>query len=242
MLRSSMSRLASFIDTTTDATSMKELNSLLLFQASPYGVERFACAQVGRVDTPSALGRIVGTEKSDWIDRYRREGLIARDHSVRRAIVNPTPFTWQESAAEVANDYRSFYIFEAARDHGIVSGLFVPIHCGDGALDVVSFTGSKVDDDPESKSSLHLLAIYYQAATARLSRVELANDNPIITNRQIECLHWVAAGKTDWEIGAILGLSEATINRHVERAKERLGVKTRVQAVVEALSLGLLQI
>jgi DNA-binding CsgD family transcriptional regulator len=63
-----------------------------------------------------------------------------------------------------------------------------------------------------------------------------------LTQRQRECLKWVAAGKTDWEIGSILGLSEATINRHVERAKERLGVRTRVQAVVQAMSGGFMDV
>jgi DNA-binding CsgD family transcriptional regulator len=51
-------------------------------------------------------------------------------------------------------------------------------------------------------------------------------------------MRWVSAGKTDWEIGRILSISEATVNRHVELAKERIGVRTRAQAIVECLVNG----
>ncbi len=69
--------------------------------------------------------------------------------------------------------------------------------------------------------------------------IEAAQARPDLTPRQIEVLRWVSAGKTDWEIGRILSISEATVNRHVERAKERIGVRTRAQAIVECLVNGI---
>ena len=53
-------------------------------------------------------------------------------------------------------------------------------------------------------------------------------------------LAWVAAGKSDWAIGRILNISGKTVNFHVENAKRKLGVGTRVQAVVAAMRNGLI--
>jgi DNA-binding CsgD family transcriptional regulator len=52
-----------------------------------------------------------------------------------------------------------------------------------------------------------------------------------LTARETECLQWVASGKTDWEIGRLLGIATATAHYHVEHAKKKLGVRSRVQAV-----------
>jgi DNA-binding CsgD family transcriptional regulator len=47
-------------------------------------------------------------------------------------------------------------------------------------------------------------------------------------------LEWVAAGKTNRDIGAILGASPRTIEKHLERVYEKLGVETRTAAVRRA--------
>ncbi|TAJ72013.1 MAG: LuxR family transcriptional regulator [Phenylobacterium sp.] len=58
--------------------------------------------------------------------------------------------------------------------------------------------------------------------------------------RQTECLFWVQQGKSSRDIGIILGVSHRIVERHVFRACAKLGVRTRVQAVVRARSLGLI--
>jgi LuxR family quorum-sensing system transcriptional regulator CciR len=45
----------------------------------------------------------------------------------------------------------------------------------------------------------------------------------------------VAQGKSDWEIGRLLGISDSTVHKHIEDAKRRFGVCTRIQLVVQAL-------
>ena len=61
-----------------------------------------------------------------------------------------------------------------------------------------------------------------------------------VTARESEVLAWVAAGKSDWAIGRILNISGKTVNFHVENAKRKLGVGTRLQAVVAALRAGII--
>ena len=62
----------------------------------------------------------------------------------------------------------------------------------------------------------------------------------LITDRQLECLAWVQEGKSASDIGIILGLSGRTVEKHLIKLCGHLGVKTRVQAVVRARELGLI--
>ncbi len=68
----------------------------------------------------------------------------------------------------------------------------------------------------------------------------LSGSRARVTVRESEILAWVAAGKSDWAIGRILNISDKTVNFHVENAKRKLGVGTRIQAVIVALRIGLL--
>ncbi|MGB5183156.1 MAG: helix-turn-helix transcriptional regulator, partial [Xanthobacteraceae bacterium] len=49
---------------------------------------------------------------------------------------------------------------------------------------------------------------------------------------------WAAEGKSSWEIATILGVSERTVNWHVEQSKKKLDAVTRIQAVIKALRSG----
>jgi LuxR family quorum sensing-dependent transcriptional regulator len=59
-----------------------------------------------------------------------------------------------------------------------------------------------------------------------------------LTAREREIMRWVAAGKTDDEIGEILTISHETVTTHVENAKVKLNATRRTYAVVQALRFG----
>jgi DNA-binding CsgD family transcriptional regulator len=62
-----------------------------------------------------------------------------------------------------------------------------------------------------------------------------ALSNLPLTRRESEILAYVAVGKTNPEIGIILGISSRTVSKHVEHILERLGVETRTAAAASAL-------
>jgi transcriptional regulator EpsA len=62
----------------------------------------------------------------------------------------------------------------------------------------------------------------------------------VVTEREREILRWVAAGKSNWEIGKILRISEYTVKNHVQSVLKKLSATTRVQAVTKAISGGLI--
>jgi CheY-like chemotaxis protein/DNA-binding CsgD family transcriptional regulator len=55
-----------------------------------------------------------------------------------------------------------------------------------------------------------------------------------LTGREAEVLHWVIQGKTNRDIGDILGMSPRTVNKHLEHVFEKLGVETRTAAATLA--------
>lgn len=62
-----------------------------------------------------------------------------------------------------------------------------------------------------------------------------------VTVRQLECLAWVQEGKSASDIGGILGISSRTVEGHILKVCEHLGVRTRIQAVLKARDLDLLR-
>lgn len=70
--------------------------------------------------------------------------------------------------------------------------------------------------------------------------LKLEPTSPALSRRQVECLAWAEQGKSARDTGVILGISQRTVEKHLEQAYEALGVRTRIQAVVRARELGLL--
>lgn len=62
--------------------------------------------------------------------------------------------------------------------------------------------------------------------------------SPPLTDRQLECLHWISLGKSSTDVGLILRISGRTVDYHVNAICERLGVRTRMQAVTQAVKQG----
>jgi DNA-binding CsgD family transcriptional regulator len=55
-----------------------------------------------------------------------------------------------------------------------------------------------------------------------------------LTPRETEVLSWIAKGKTNRDVGDILGMSPRTVNKHLEHVFEKLGVETRAAAAALA--------
>jgi DNA-binding CsgD family transcriptional regulator len=67
------------------------------------------------------------------------------------------------------------------------------------------------------------------------------HNSNVLTMREQEILSWIARGKSDASIGQILDISAKTVNYHVENAKRKFAVATRIQAVLAAIGQNLLQ-
>src|SRR5262249_34637051 len=120
------------------------------------------------------------------------------------------------------------------------AGLIVPVRRGGKLLGIVMYAGVRCRIGPIERSMLHLLAhtaIVHALALKDLAPGAAAASQPVsdLSPRELQCLQWASRGKTDAEIGLILGISARTARFHIENAKKKLGAATRVQAVAEAM-------
>jgi len=127
------------------------------------------------------------------------------------------------------------------------AGIVIPIHMplGQvGAAILTPFDPAETDLAARFAASTAALApaiwqfITGYAAVSRDDRY-LPTEG-LLSPRELECLSWVAHGKTDYEISIILGCSHAGVRYHVTRACAKLGAVNRAQSVFRAAQLGYL--
>jgi DNA-binding CsgD family transcriptional regulator len=70
-----------------------------------------------------------------------------------------------------------------------------------------------------------------------MAMLEETRDDLGLTRRENEILEWVADGKTNPEIAAILGIAPTTVRRHLEYVYAKLGVHIRTAAVTRYLGV-----
>ncbi|WP_395338217.1 helix-turn-helix transcriptional regulator [Ningiella sp. W23] len=63
-------------------------------------------------------------------------------------------------------------------------------------------------------------------------------EKPHITKREMECISWASEGKTSWEIGRILDITERTVNFHLNNCIHKTDSVNRQQAIAKCLLQG----
>jgi DNA-binding response OmpR family regulator len=92
------------------------------------------------------------------------------------------------------------------------------------------------DDYVTKPIDFDVLETILRARLARVAREEVWPREVDLSQRELDVLTWSARGKTSDEIAGILDLSKRTVDFHMDNARAKLGVATRIQAVVKAIS------
>jgi DNA-binding CsgD family transcriptional regulator len=87
---------------------------------------------------------------------------------------------------------------------------------------------------PTLQRDFQILGNYFHQHIMRIYGHDASNEM-LITARELDCLKWMAAGKTAWEASVILGISERTVRFHLNAAREKLNCLTTTQAVAKAV-------
>lgn len=177
-----------------------------------------------------------------WTKRYIERDYIRNDPARLHLSRSVEPFSWREMAACDAYTPQQKRIVYEASEFGLKSGIIFPMPGLRSGPAMVTIAGENNDVSYDDRMRLHFAAIYTHAIVRKLARVR--PDQPVAPSfspRERECLQWYAEGKSEWEIGEILSISEKTANTYLERAKQKFGVATRKQAIVAALRSGVIQ-
>ena len=169
----------------------------------------------------------------DWLAFYNERQVFFEDPIILEAQRRMVPFLWHELAVFRGQGERSEELLAVAYEYGWADGLVVPVHGPAGYQGVVSLASmQKLELTPADVSLFWVMSLALHArcrATPGLG--ESSSPAPSLSAREAQCMEWVAAGKTDWEIGQLLSISPATVHFHVERVKRRLATSSRTQAV-----------
>lgn len=168
-----------------------------------------------------------GNWPGPWRELYPRD-ILGADPLVAEARRRMAPFTWTELEAERDLSPEMCAALATTREHGWRDGFAVPIHGPGGYTALVSFAGGELALALADRALL--LAIAHVAHHHSRQIGSGQQSTPKLSAREVQVMRWVASGKTDWEIGRILNISESTAHFHVEQVKRKLGARSRGQA------------
>lgn len=172
----------------------------------------------------------------DWARWFDARGLGTSDPVHRASQKRMAGFLWHEMTNFSAERPGGAAIFARARLHDIHHGLTVPAHLPGEAHGSVSFAWrGGAAATPEALMFAQSIASFVFEAARQISRPATDPARPRLTDRQIECVLWVARGKSDGVIAQILGLKEDTISEHLKNARERYEAPSRTSLAIRAL-------
>lgn len=225
------------------AGDAEQLGEALLAITLELGFQYFALTHHGDVLAMGESAIRLHNYPAQWADYYDAHCLGVSDPVHRASHVTCLGFRWSQMPRMIpltANDRR---ILALGSKQGIGDGFTVPAHIPGEARGSCSFANEagRPMREPLLPAAQLAGAFAFEAARRLWSgRGYRDAEAPQLTDRQRDCVLWVARGKGDWEIGRILGVSEQTVACHIKQACERYGVNKRTLLAIRTLFDGTL--
>lgn len=236
--RDGMRLVCSIAEAARDAVSfarhgVSELPRLVASEITTLSVCDLAHGRRRVIGNPE--GAIAAADRACF-DRYFESHPLVRFHSR-----NPQGGSARITDLVPAPSFRESGLFnEYYRRIGIDHVIAVPLLVDRNLLVSFVLNRSRSDFSERERAFLDLvrepLSALYRNLVARGRGMGTAAELPV-TPREREVLAWLAAGKTDREIGEILRMSPRTVQKHLQHIYEKLGVETRTAAVMRAMQM-----
>lgn len=169
----------------------------------------------------------------EWIRTYVEKGYAEVDPTVKR-VKNLEPlFLWSDFVQKGEMTTAERYMMDHAKDHRLKDGWTMSLISLDGRLACFSFAGQHIDQSPHIRHMLNFVASLAFARAIELKSGKVPTPARL-SPREQDVLKWLGEGKTDWEIGMILGVSEKTIEKHMSNIRRKLSAVNRHHALAEA--------
>lgn len=180
------------------------------------------------IDAPGVFSYLMTNLHQRWLDNDERWFRINFFDAEGISAQSPTPFTSKLS--------------------GMNSLLVYGVRDTRGKNDCIYVFFDKAREFNVQHSLLGLLMPHVDAALRRVEYIETATTETVtevlnvggLSDREHEILHWVRSGKTNMEIGMILGISPNTVKNHLKRIFQKLDVTCRAQAVAKYVPVNIL--
>jgi LuxR family quorum-sensing transcriptional regulator LasR len=211
--------------------------------AADLGFEQVLFAVLKNKTKPLEEAYIRSNYSKAWRTTYDNQKLGYIDPTVRYAMLHSKPLFWTPNTFI---QQREKDLYEEAQSHGLKAGVVFPIHGVNGEFGMITFASARLaskrtqDEILEVLPELSLFRDYVYETSIPYTKNYRAENEVHLTPREFEVIKWVKEGKSSWEIGKILGCSEATVNFHINNLRLKFNVHNRQQAVIKAIQLGIL--
>jgi DNA-binding CsgD family transcriptional regulator len=217
------------------------LEALLSRTAGELGFQHFALSLEPRGLDEGANELLLHDYPEEWANVYTGFGLAGRD-PVRRACDHSfTGFAWNAIGRIVPLTRGDKQMLMIGRECGLGDGFTVPRHLPGLVRGTCTFVVKPGAELPVTVlPSAEIIGAMALACALRLWGIRGRPALPRLSDRQRECLLWVARGKTAAETAIILGISPETVIQHLKLARERYDVHCKQSLILSALFDGLI--
>ncbi|MEM6973849.1 MAG: helix-turn-helix transcriptional regulator [Pseudomonadota bacterium] len=231
-------------------TTCKELESEMSASVRQLGYHGFDAWAVTR----STMGNIHNAQNlwaadyaPDVIKSFVKLGLAETCPVTAMASHTATPFDYVEALKTGPQNASSQWQQRTLAFFGVRHAWIVPLNTVEQMRGVTLYLKGSAARDSEyfqaTRHDAHLLAVAFLDAFTRQSAPAkaCASDAAVLSAREIDCMQWVARGKTNWEVSRILSISENTVRFHLKNAFRKLDATSRSSAVMRAIQAGLIE-
>ena len=241
-----MSELRSYLQYIARCPSLEELWEAHAQRMGEYGFGRIIYGFT-RYRTSTSLGDpedfvILTNHSTDYTDGFLAGGLYHHAPMVRWALKHDGACSWtvlHKMAQERAMTEAEEQVIEFNRRMDVVAGYTVSFNSisarSKGAIALTARAGMG-QEEVDAIWAEHGTDLQLMNEIAHLKILTLPYYPPRrnLTRRQREALEWVGDGKTMQDIALLMGLTAATVEKHLRLARESLSVETTAQAVLKA--------
>ncbi|MCA0920704.1 helix-turn-helix transcriptional regulator [Pseudooceanicola nanhaiensis] len=238
-----------YLERLTNARSIEELWTLHTEKMTGYGFDRLLYGFT-RYRTTTSLGDpedfvILTNHKAAYTDGFLGQGLYFHAPMVRWALENEGACSWRILAEMMMSGTLTDSekkVIEFNRSMGVKAGYSISFKSisprTKGAI-ALTAREDMTQDEADAVWTEHGRDIVIMNNVAHLKILTLPYTGTAreLTKRQREALQWVGDGKTTQDIALLMGLTSATVEKHLRLARETLNVETTAQAVLKAAFL-----
>jgi LuxR family transcriptional regulator len=228
------------------ATSIEEIWGLHIEAMAAFGFDRLLYGFT-RFRTSNSFGNlddllVLSNHEQSYIDGFVRSGLYHHAPMVKWAAANEGYCSWrwiEEQALSGTLTPSEKKVLDFNLHHGVRAGYSISFRDvsvrAKGAIGLTARQGmTQHDADDVMKDHGADILLLNNVTHLRITAMPFASSRRALTPRQREALEWVGDGKTTQDIATIMGLTAATVEKHLRLAREALDVETTAQAVLKA--------
>lgn len=233
-------RTLEFVGNVAAAAKREDVIRLTIEELAWYGLTFITSWSMGYAEASFAECIDFNNRPPDYVDHYFRNNLLWRDPVISALRQTLGTQSWDDVRGQFGISKADRRIIDEARDFGATNGITIPVISESGAVGVFAPCGWRPDLSDRARSALELVGLYAHQALQRaeMRAARRASEHVSLTAREREIMRWVAVGKTNDEIGSILGIALATVKTILARAQSKLDAASRTYAVVQALRRG----